>query len=213
MNEIKKWHNQTVAKDIVEVLNNKKYNAIYAESFEEAREKVLEMIPEGVSIGLGGSVTISEMGLIDTFREGNYRLIDRYEPGIPWQEVGNRYKEALHSDYFVTGTNAITRNGELVNVDSSGNRVAAMIYGPTKVIIIAGVNKVVDNLDDAMKRLRKIAPLNCERLNHQTPCRETGYCCDCDIQARMCNFTGIIHHGMKVEGRINIIVVADEAGF
>lgn len=213
MNEFKKWHNQTVARDIVEVLNKKKYVATYAENFEEARKLVLDMIPEGVSIGIGGSITLTEMGLIDTFREGNYRLIDRYEPGITWQEVGNRYKEALHADYFVTGTNAITRNGELVNVDSSGNRVAAMIYGPSKVVIVAGVNKVVDDLEEAMKRLKKIAPLNCKRLNHQTPCRETGYCCDCSTQHRMCNFTGIIHHGMKIEDRINIIVVAEEAGF
>lgn len=212
MNDLKKWQMQCIAAEMIEVLNSKEFDAHYAENLEAAKQIVLDMIPQGVTIGLGGSVTLKEMGLPDIFRQGSYKLIDRYnQPN--WDAELQAYRDAQHSDYFVCGTNAITRNGELVNVDCSGNRVSAMIFGPGRVIIVAGVNKVVDNLEDAMKRLKKIAPLNCKRLGHKTPCAITGKCEDCRIQARMCNYTTIIHHGMKFPGRISIVLIAEEFGF
>lgn len=212
MNELKKWKYQCVAKEMVEVLNKKQYDAHYAESLEEAKAMVLSMIPEGAVIGLGGSTTVRDMGILDTLRNGKYKLIDRYN-AKSWEDELKCYREALTSEYFLTGTNCITRNGELVNTDSSGNRVSAMIFGPQKVIVVAGANKVVNNLDEAMIRLKEIAPMNCKRLGHKTPCAVTGKCEDCQIQARMCNYTAIIHHGMKFKDRITIILVADETGF
>jgi len=197
----------------VEILNKKKYNAMYAESLQQAKEKVLEIIPEGSSIALGGSVTIEEMGLIDVFRNGYYKLFDRYDKTLTNEQRIELLRQSLLADYLITSTNAITKNGELVNVDCSGNRVSAMIFGPKKVIIIAGVNKIVDTIEDAMKRLKKIGPLNAKRNNHKTPCTETGYCMDCQIKARMCNYITIINHGMKFEGRINIILVPEFIGF
>lgn len=212
MNMIKKWQYQCIAKEMVDVLKNKHFDAHYAEDLDSAKDIILKLIPKGAIIGLGGSVTINEMGLIDVFSNGEYNLIDRYNQPT-WEDTVDAYRQGLLSDYFVCGTNAITRNGELVNIDCSGNRVAAMIFGPKRVIIIAGANKVVNNLDDAYKRLKNIAPLNCRRLNHKTPCFETGKCENCNIQSRMCNYTTIIHHGMKFEGRISIVLIADEAGF
>ena len=196
---------------MVEILNKKHYNAHYAENLQEARKIVLDMIPEGSSIALGGSVTISDMDLIETFRRGNYRLFDRYQP-LPFPEIVEIMRQSMLADVLVTGTNAITRAGELVNLDSSGNRVAGMIFGPKKVIIIAGANKVVDSLEDAMKRLKRIAPLNAKRIKHQTPCTETGRCMNCQIQERICNYMTVISHGMKFEGRLTVIMVAEEAG-
>lgn len=212
MNDIKKWHNQCIAREIVDVLNRKKYNAVYAENLQEARKMVLDMIPEGSSIALGGSVTLNEMDIIDTFRSDKYKLFDRYQK-LPFPEIVEIMRQSLLADYLVTGTNAITRNGELVNVDCSGNRVSAMIFGPKNVIIVAGVNKVVDDVDEAMKRLKKIAPLNSKRIGHETPCVETGKCMDCQVKKRMCNYITIINHGMKFEGRLNVIVVAEEVGY
>lgn len=212
MNDFIKWKYQCLAKDMVERLNEKKYDAHYADNFEEAKKIVLDMIPEGATIGLGGSMTIRQMGLVEEFRSEKYNLIDRYSTKS-WEEEVEAYRKALLSDFFVSGTSCITKNGEIVNTDSSGNRVAALTFGPKRVIIIAGANKIVDDLDAAMKRLKYIAPMNCKRLNHKTPCAVTGICEDCQIQARMCNYTSIIHHGMKVEGRISVILVADEAGF
>ena len=212
MNKYKKWQTQLVAKEIVDILNDKHYDAHYVETLEEAKKMVLDMIPEESSIAIGGSETLAAMDMVNTFRNGNYKFFDRYQKK-PFPETVEIYRQSMLADFLVTGTNAITRNGELVNVDSSGNRVAGMIFGPKRVIVVTGANKVVDTLDDALKRLKKIAPLNCERLNHKTPCRETGKCVDCQIPARMCNSIGIINHGMKFEGRISIIIIGDEIGF
>jgi len=212
MNKFKKWQCQAIAKEMTEVLKNKCYDTHYAEDIEEAKKMILDMIPTGSSVALGGSETLGAMGMIDIFRNGDYKFFDRYQK-LPFPEIVEIYRQSLLADFLVTGTNAVTRNGELVNVDSSGNRVAGMIFGPKRVIVVCGANKVVDDLDEAFKRLKKIAPMNALRNGHKTPCAETGRCMDCQIQARMCNSIGIINHGMKFEGRITVIMVAEETGF
>jgi L-lactate utilization protein LutB len=196
---------------MVEILKSKAYDTYYAEDLDEAKKLVLDMIPHGSSVAVGGSETLGAMGLVDIFRGPEYKFFERYK--TPWPETIEVYRQSMLADFLVTGTNAITRNGELVNVDSSGNRAAGIVFGPKRVIIVAGANKVVDNLEDALKRLKKIAPMNALRNNHKTPCIETGRCMDCNVPQRMCNSITIVNHGMKFEGRISIIMVAEEAGF
>ena len=203
---------QEVAKSMLKILEDKGYDVHYAANVEEAKKIVLDMVPENSIIGLGGSITVGETGLVDAFRDGNYRLIDRYNQPDK-DAMFEAYREALHSDYFISGTNAITRNGELVNVDCSGNRVSAMIYGPKRVVVITGANKVVDNLDDAFKRIKEIAPMNCKRFNSTAPCVETGICEDCDDPQRMCNYTTVIHNGRKFAGRISIVLIGEKLGY
>ena len=211
-NASEKQNYQDIAKEIIGILKNKGYDAHYAEDLNAAKDIALQMIAENSVIGLGGSTTLGETGLVEIFRDGKYKLIDRYNQ--PSKEaMFEAYKEALHSDYFVSGTNAITKNGELVNIDASGNRVAAMIYGPKRVIIIAGVNKIVDTLDDAFQRIKEIAPLNCKRFNITAPCVKSGICEECDDPQRMCNYTTIIHNGRKFEGRISVIIIPEKLGF
>jgi len=213
MDEIKKWQNVCKAKNIVKVLNEKHFKAIYVETLEGAKKKLLAMIDEGSSVALGGSTTLNQMGIEDILRNGNYKFFDRYQK-LPFDpDIVEIHRKSLTADYLITGTNAITKNGELVNTDCTGNRVAAMIFGPKNVIIVAGVNKLVDSLDDAFKRIKDIAPMNSKRIKHETPCVETGYCMDCDCKKRICNFTTIIHNGIKFEGRIKIIIIADELGY
>jgi hypothetical protein len=212
MNQYRKWQYQCIAKEMVDILNSCHYNAQYAENLEDARKLVLDMIPEGASIALGGSETLSAMNIIDTLRSDTYRLFDRYAKR-PHDEIVELMRQSLLADVLLTGTNAITRQGELVNLDCSGNRVAPMIFGPKKVIIVAGANKVVDTLDDAMKRVKQIAPMNSKRIKHETPCIETGRCMDCRVKKRICNYLTVIYHGMKFDGRLNIIMVAEETGF
>jgi L-lactate utilization protein LutB len=211
MNIVKQWRNETIAKKMVEMLPRKGYNAYYAQNADEAKKIVLDLMPKGASVGIGGSVTLNEMGMVEIFR-ADYNFFDRFA-GKTYEEVYEVYRQSMLADYLVTSTNAITKNGELVNVDCSGNRVAGMILGPKNVIIVCGVNKVVDNIDEGLKRLKKVAPMNCKRINHITPCYETTECADCQIHARMCNYTTIIHHGRKEPGRITIIMVAEELGF
>ncbi|GMA97317.1 lactate utilization protein [Pelosinus sp. IPA-1] len=213
MDKIKKWKNLCQAKDIVEVLNKKHFKASYVETLEEAKDKLIEMIEEGASVAIGGSTTLSEMGLIDILRSGKYKFFDRYQD-LPFDpDIVEIHRKSLTADFLLTGTNAITKSGELVNTDCTGNRIAPMIFGPKNVVIVAGVNKIVDSLDDAFKRIREIAPMNAKRIKHETPCVETGTCVDCDCKKRICNFTTIIHNGIKFEGRIKILIIADEVGY
>jgi len=213
MDEIHKWKNQCQAKAIVEVLNKNHFKASYVENIAEAKEKLMGMIEKGSSVAVGGSETLQAMGIVELLRKGNYKFFDRYQH-LPFDpDIVEIHRQSLTADYLLTGTNAITENGELVNTDCTGNRVAPMIFGPKNVIIVAGVNKVVADLDDAFKRIREIAPMNSKRIKHETPCVETGYCVDCDCKKRICNFTTIIHNGIKFEGRIKIIIIAEKVGY
>jgi hypothetical protein len=213
VNEERKWKNLCKAKEIVEILNKKHFKASYVETLDEAKEKLIGMIEKGASVAIGGSTTLSDMGMVEVLRNGNYQFFDRYQK-LPFDpDIVEIHRQSLTADYLITGTNAITKHGELVNTDCTGNRVAPMIFGPQNVIIVAGINKIVDSLDDAFKRIREIAPMNSKRIKHETPCVETGFCVDCDCKKRICNFTTIIHNGIKFEGRIKIIIVAEELGY
>lgn len=212
MDEIKKWKYQCDGKEIVKMLNAKNYNAIYVDHIEQAKEKVLELIPKGSSIALGGSVTLNEMDLVNTFRNGDYKFYDRYQD-LPFPEIVEIMRQSMVADYLVTSTNAITRQGELVNMDCSGNRAAGMIFGPKKVIIIAGANKIVENLEEAQKRIKRVAIMNAKRINHKTPCAETGFCQDCNVAGRVCNYMSVVNNGGKFEGRFTVIIVGDEVGY
>ena len=212
MNQYKKIKYQLLAKEMVDILNEKGYVSFYAEDKEEAKKKILSLIPEGASISVGGSETLSSMNLIEEFRSEKYKFFDRYK-NIPYEEVYEIYRQSLLSDYFISSTNAITRNGQLVNTDSSGNRIASMIIGPRNVIVVAGANKIVNNLDDAFKRIKDIAPMNATRVHHEAPCVKTGICMNCEVESSVCNYTGIIENGRKEPGRITVIIVAEELGF
>lgn len=212
MDKIKKWHNECMAKEMVEILSRNAYDTHYADNLDEAKNIVLNMIPKGSSVSLGGSVTLEKMDMVNIFRNGEYSFFDRYQ-NKPFEEIVEIYRQSLLADFLVTSTNAVTKAGELVNIDCSGNRVAGMIFGPRRVIVVVGVNKFVDNLEDAFNRLKKIAPLNCKRVGHKTPCIETGNCEECNIQHRMCNYMTVINHGRKFPGRISVVVVAEEAGY
>lgn len=209
MNPLRQWKNELTAQRAVKVLAEKGYNAVYAKSLAEAREKLFEMIPEGSSIGLGGSETLAAMNILEELRTDKYRLFDRYNCKNHFEVC----RDSLMSDVFITGTNAVTLNGELVNIDCSGSRTAAIMYGPRKVIVVVGANKIVPDIAHALERLKEIAPMNVKRLHHGCPCETTGFCADCNAPNRMCNHIGITLNAQKFPGRLNVIVVAEEAGF
>ena len=220
-NEYYQWHVGKKAEFMAEILRKKDYRVSLARTKEEAKSMVLSMIPEGSSIGLGGSQTVIQLGILDELRNDRYQLLDRYAPCYDSRE-GQHFgilRESLMTDVFITGTNAVTMKGERVNMDCSGSRVAAMAYGPKKVIIVVGVNKLVKDIPAAVDRLYQIAPMNCRKEEHHTPCVETGICTDCNvkqtetIRGRMCNILSVILSAHKFPGRLNVVVVADEMGF
>jgi L-lactate utilization protein LutB len=211
MDESTSNQNEATARYMVKMLQNKGFTTYYAKDLQTAKNTILQLLPENALVGLGGSVTLEQMNILPVLRTGKYKLIDRYKEASPQQHI-QYFKDALLSDYFLTGANAITKKGEIVCTDCSGNRIAAMIFGPEKVIVAVGINKLVEDLPEAMRRIKKIAPINAKRNNHQTPCILTGKCENCNQPESMCNYTGIIHNGNRFKGRITVIVIGMQAG-
>jgi L-lactate utilization protein LutB len=213
-NAVKKWLYVKKTEYMEKVLTNAGYTVHVVDNLEEAKIKVLELIPEGSSITMGGSATIESMDLLSIFRTAKYQLFDRYQnlPFIP--DRVEIMRQGMLADYLVTGCNAITKKGELVNRDCTGNRVAGMIFGPKNVLMVVGANKIVNTIDEAIQRIIEVAaPMNAKRMGtHKTPCLETGICTDCDCRGRLCNYTTIIHNGKKFPGRITIILISEDIG-
>ncbi|MDR2079161.1 MAG: lactate utilization protein [Treponema sp.] len=209
-NQYKKWFGEKRGKAAVNIFAEKGWAAHYTETRDEVRAVLFEtLLPKGVSVGLGGSETLNAMDILPALRDGSYRLFDRYNCADHFEMC----RDSLMTDYFITGANALTMNGEMVNIDCSGSRVAAMAYGPRHILVIAGVNKLVDTLEEAIARVHRIAPMNCKRNGHQTPCAETGLCTDCNIPARMCNQLLITYNAKKFSGKYNLIIINEELGF
>lgn len=204
--------NENLANTIIKNLNKRQMEGYYCPDREAAVKKVLELIPEGSSIGWGGSATLAETGIMDAISQGSYRLIDRMAGKTP-EETKQIYKEICGSDYFLMSTNAITIDGELINIDGRGNRVAFLCFGPDKVIVVAGMNKVVHSVEAGVARTRNIAaPPNTVRLNRNTPCAKTGKCGDCLSLDCICGQLVITRLSM-IPNRIKVILVGEELGF
>lgn len=215
------WKNQM--ERVSTALRKNRMEVYFADNREEVAEIVKGLIPQGASIGLGGSETLNECNLFPLIKSEDYRLIDRYAPGLTREQALQKQVEALSADVFLTGTNAITENGELYNVDGNGNRVAAIAFGPKSVIVVAGVNKIVRDIPAAVKRVKEMAaPANTKRLSMQTYCREKGECvslsrtaypCDgCFSESRIC-CQYLISAYQRHPGRIKVILVAEPLGF
>lgn len=200
-------------KKTMENLEKNNMEAYYVEDEKELITKISQLVKENEIVAFGGSMTLSETGVIDYLRREKFQLLDRYKDGLNADEIKEIFRKSFFADSYFVSSNAITENGELYNVDGNGNRVAAMLFGPDKVIVIAGVNKIVKDVDEAIKRNREIsAPLNAKRLNKKTPCAKVGHCMDCSSQERICNeYTLIKRQGKK--GRIKVIFVNKEIGY
>ncbi|EOD00448.1 lactate utilization protein [Caldisalinibacter kiritimatiensis] len=197
----------------IQNLEKNNMKGYFVQNEEEAIKKIEELLNEGNTVSVGGSMTLFEIGAIDFLRNGNYNFLDRYAEGLTKEDIKELYRKCFSADAYLTSSNAITENGELYNVDGRGNRVAAMIYGPDKVIVVAGVNKIVKDLDEAIERNKRIAaPANVQRLNRNTPCAKTGYCMDCNSPDRICNEYVLIK-GQMEKDRIHVIIVNKELGY
>lgn len=208
----KQKYYENVATTIIKNLEKRQMEGYYCATGEEAVKKALELMPEGSSIGWGGSMTLSESGLMDAIRSANYQIIDRETAKTP-EEQRKIYGEICCSDFFLMSTNAITLDGELVNIDGRGNRVAFLCYGPQNVVILAGMNKIVSDVESGVQRVRDIAsPPNTVRLNKNTPCAVTGRCGDCLSPDCICSQI-VITRRSGIPNRIKVILVGEELGY
>lgn len=200
------------------VLNLKKrfFDAYFVETKEEALVKAIELIPEEDTVSWGGSMSVLETGLIDYVLKGNYNVINRDSAKTAEEKV-SLLKKAMFCDTYLMGTNAISEDGQLVNIDCIGNRTAALMFGPKSVIIIAGMNKVASDLDDAIKRARETAaPINMQRVAgngmRQTPCFSTGECHNCTSKDSICSHI-VVTRLCNPQKRIKVILTSENLGF
>lgn len=204
---------KTLAASMIKNFEKRNMEAFYCESKEEAKALAMELMKDGGSVGMGGTETVKEIGLLDAVKNAEgLQFIDRSLATTP-EETRAIYLETFGADYFLMSSNAITVDGELINIDGNGNRVACLIYGPKHVIVIAGMNKVVDDVDSGIARVGlHAAPANAARLHTKTPCAAVGHCMDCHSEGCMCAQIVITRHSRHT-GRIKVILVGEELGF
>ncbi len=197
---------------LVKNLKSRHFEACYCATREEALETALSWIPEQSVISWGGAMSADQIGLTDALKNGPYRVLDRSNCKTDG-ERDDLYHQALLSDVYLTGANALSLDGQMVNIDGTGNRVAAIVYGPQSIIVIAGMNKVCDDLDAAVARARTVAaPMNSQRLpGKQIPCAVTGTCGNCKNEDCICNQI-LITRRCRPAGRIKFVLVGEDLG-
>jgi LUD domain len=208
--EIGLWQLEVRAKKCVEALRKNGFDAEYHPVVESVRERVIAECDRAETIGFGGSGSIVELGIYDTLAGSGKTLFDhgRAEPG----EKAAARQGQLTCDLFLTGTNAVTLDGCLVNLDRTGNRTNAMTFGPKKIVIVAGGQKVVADVADAIRRIKAVAaPRNTYRLQLSTPCASSGFCEDCDSPERICRVYSIIER-KPPHSDISVLVCGEPMG-
>lgn len=197
---------------VAEALNKRYFEAYYCPGCAEALEKILELIPQDHVVSWGGTATVDELGVKEALRQRGQAVIDR-DTAKDAQERQQMLKQALTCDTFLMGSNAISADGQLVNIDGTGNRVAALCFGPTQVVVVAGMNKVAGDLDGAMRRAREVAaPMNAQRFPLKTPCVANGLCGDCKGPDSICAQI-VTTRLCKPAGRIKVVLVGEDLGF
>jgi len=196
---------------LMEALKKRRIASSYAVNRKEAAAKLLSLIPANSVVGIGGSLTVQELNVEDALREKGCQV--HWHWRVSKEEMETARRKAMTADIYMCSANAITADGRLVNIDGTGNRVAAMVYGPKKVIIVAGKNKITEDLESALRRIKDTAcPQNARRLRKETPCATTNRCNDCKSDDRMCNVTTIIEGNPNML-ELHVLVVGENMGF
>lgn len=208
----KKMQYDKAGPKVAEALNKRFFEAYYCSDRESGLQKVLELIPQNHVVSWGGTSTVDELGIKDALRQQGQAVIDR-DTAKDAQERKEMLKKALTCDTFLMSSNAISSDGELVNIDGTGNRVAAMCFGPDQVVVVAGMNKVAGDLDDAMGRARQVAaPINAQRFQLKTPCSVNGLCGNCKGADCICAQI-VTTRVCKPAGRIKVVLIGEDLGF
>jgi len=201
-------------KELLGSLENNGMHALFVPSAGEAATTVLNMIPEGATVGIGGSVTIRQLGLPEALVKRGNTVFEHWKPGLSADERNKAARDAMEADYYLSSSNAVTMDGKLVNTDNTGNRVASLVFGPKQVIVVLGINKIVSGVDAGIKRIKqRAAPLNCQRRQDDTPCAKGKECTDCNSPDRLCRVTSIIEKKTRGIEALWVIIVGQELGY
>ena len=203
----------TKIEQVISNLNRNNMAGYFVSNNTELHHLLTILIREDSVVGCGDSVTLEETGVFEFLRKGRYTFLDKFAPMLSKEDKQQIYLKNFTTDTFITGTNAITLDGKIFNIDGNGSRVAPIIYGPKQVIIVVGVNKLTDDVDSAIKRTRQIAaPMDAKRLGKATPCVSLNRCIDCKSKERICNDFVLIS-GQFIKDRIKVIIVNKELGY
>jgi len=215
MHEVTAWHNRTNGTTAVEALQKNGFDAVYFDDRAEAVDYMLGFVSSGMSIGFGGSMTLAELNMIDLVKQKGAQLALELTPADyeDFDALGRKLKKTVQTDIYFTSSNAVTLDGALVNIDGGGNRVTAMMYGPNKVIVAAGINKICRDEAAAWERIRMVAaPRNARRLNMPTPCAETGICVNCKHPARICRLYTVMRCKPFFTD-VTVVIIGEPLGF
>jgi len=213
MDPAKEWWIEERGKKTVEKLQAHQFKAVYVKTRADANEEIWRHITPNQKIGVGGSVTIRELGILDQFEAKGHVLYNHWKPGLSKEDSLRVRKAQMVSDVFLSSVNAITLNGELVNIDGVGNRVNSLSFGPGKIILVAGYNKIVGDVQEAIRRIKNVAsPINARRLNLDLPCAKLGRCVDCNSPGRICCIL-VVHERKPLISDVLVIIVGEELGY
>lgn len=205
-------HQDTVL-EVSRSLQKNGFQTTFCPTTADAIESIIKLIPVTATVGFGGSLTLQQLGIWEMLVARGNTTYNHSRPGLTREEILETRRKQLTCEIFLTGTNAITRDGKLVNTDGIGNRVAAMIFGPKQTFVIAGVNKIVQDCAEAKKRIKEIAaPMNSRRLNLPNPCVESGSCMDCQGPTRICNVTTVIEKCPSYS-KIHVFLIGEPLGY
>jgi len=212
MEQLEQWFREKQAERTIQALKKNNFEGLYVSNSKAALEEVMKRIPDGASVGIGGSVTLAQIGLLDALKNRKIQFIWPQQQAKSDEERLELFRKCFSTDVFLSSTNAVTEDGRLYNVDATGNRAGAMFIGPKKTIIVCGVNKIVKDLEAAEKRVREwTAPQNAKRLGKKTPCVETGVCSDCSSPDRICNiYVSLAKKPVRTE--VIVILVGENLG-
>jgi len=212
MEQLEQWFREKQAERTIQALKKNNFEGLYVSDSKAALEEVMKRIPDGASVGIGGSITLVQIGLTEALGKRKIQFIWPQQQAKSDEERLELFRKCFSTDVFLSSTNAVTEDGRLYNVDATGNRAGAMFIGPKKTIIVCGVNKIVKDPEAAEKRVREwTAPQNAKRLGKKTPCVETGVCSDCSSPDRICNiYVSLAKKPVRTE--VIVILVGENLG-
>jgi L-lactate utilization protein LutB len=213
MTAVEVWHNKALGMGVCEALRKNGFKAQYVDTGAEALELVASSVRPGMTVGFGGSMSLKAIGAPEKVRALGAEVLDHDAPGIDQEKKLELRRAQLTCDLFLSSSNAVTLEGDIVNVDGTGNRVAALAFGPKQTIVVVGSNKIVRDLDAARERIETTAsPMNNKRLDRPNPCVKTGTCQDCQGEARICRVYQVLRR-RPLYSDFTVIVVGEPLGY
>lgn len=213
MAEFQQWYSELQVERTIKALKKNNFEARFFPKASEALAELWKMIPEGASVGVGGSFTLGQLNFPDEAQKRPLKFLNPFAKGLPLEEANKIRRAIFTADFFVASSNAITEDGKLFNIDAVGNRVGPMMFGPKKVVLICGANKIVKDMPEAYRRVQEwVAPMNVKRLGYKPPCGQTGQCSDCSSPERICNIYVTLAKKPRMTD-FTIFIVGETLGF